>query len=212
MQEHIKQLPSWAQLNDGVDPERGLSNMSATSRDFGGRDGRVGVSDQVATAESKMILELVKDVPSKTQSIFDMHTLKCIAYLHESMNWLADTLERVAQCLEGGDHRQLAQFWEEVGPVVDEDLIASEGYTIPPIIATTVTEAQISAIRGTATKYRAIAFACLATLRLEIRVHCLHYLMPVFRKSSHVCSAEQIEEADAQVSVGDLAIVPFVEF
>jgi exocyst complex component 4 len=198
MQQHMKSLPCWAQLKEGVDQDRGLSAQSTGSYDAR-ESSRSGFREQVETDESALILELIHDVPTKDESIFDMHTIKCIAYLHESMNWFAETLEQVALCLEAGDHRGLSQLWEHVGPVVDEDLLAAEGHNVPDIIASTVTESQISAIRATASKYHAIAFACLATLRLELRVHCLHYLMPVFRKSSHVCSAEQIEEADAQV-------------
>lgn len=40
---------------------------------------------------------------------------------------------------------------------------------------------------------------CLVTLRLDLRLHCLYFLLPAIRKSSYVCTAEQIEEADAQV-------------
>jgi len=200
MQEHLKRLPCWIRLEDGRGHERGASVTSivSTGHHEAGAGG-LGESERLEGAESELLLSLIRDVPAKDESIFNLHTIKCIAYLHESMNWFADTLEKVADCLASDDHRGLSQLWVDVGPVVDEDMLATPDTEIPRIISSRVTSDQILEIRSVAGKYHQISFACLATLRLELRVHCLHYLMPVFRKSSHVCTAEQIEEADAQV-------------
>lgn len=147
-------------------------------------------------AETDLLLQIVGDrFPTKTDIISDSAKLKSIAYMHESLHWFANQVGWVAECLKNNRKADLASVWPDDGPVVGELLEDEDASTV----LSTVGPEQIDKLAVLAAEFLGVAESCLITLRLELRVHCLHFLLPALRKSSYQCTADQIEEADPQV-------------
>ena len=153
--------------------------------------------DGVGSApETDLLLTIVGDrFPTKTDIISDSAKLKSIAYMHESLHWFANQVGWVAECLKNDRKADLASVWPDDGPVVGELLEDEDTSTV----RSTVGPEQADKLTALAAEFLGVAESCLITLRLELRVHCLHFLLPTLRKSSYQCTADQIEEADPQV-------------
>eukprot|EP00041_Stephanoeca_diplocostata_P024353 m.615616 g.615616 ORF g.615616 m.615616 type:complete len:971 (-) comp22508_c1_seq5:305-3217(-) len=176
------------------------SATTATSPDSPGRD-----RQRAKTArESKLLMRQVTSAGplEKGDVMTDMHMVKCVAHLHESTCWLANQIDTVARCLKSRDHVGLARIWTIVGPVLEENLNHTahvDGDAAADAIVSVADQTQVDNIQQLAADLMTSSNTCLVTLRLDLRLHCLYYLLPAIRKSSYVCTAEQIEEADAQV-------------
>ena len=133
----------------------------------------------------------------KGDIITDPHTLRSLANMHESLHWFADQVSAVARALVAKRPARLSTMWQDVGPVVaapDHNTVYSSRIT------EIIDDTQIETLQGLADGFRRISDSCLILLRLELRCHCLMYLLPAVRKSNYVCTLDKIEP-DPQVVV-----------
>ena len=133
----------------------------------------------------------------KGDILTDPHTLRSLANMHESLNWFADQVSAVSRALVAKKPARLSTMWQDVGPVVaapDNNTVYSSHIT------DMIDDSQIEKLQELADGFRQISESCLILLRLELRCHCLMYLLPAVRKSNYNCTVDKIEP-DLQVVV-----------
>eukprot|EP01137_Pigoraptor_chileana_P015014 Opistho-2@70385 len=113
--------------------------------------------------------DLLGDEPvRKTNVILDTGTLKIVAHIHESMEWLAARLAASVDAIE-----------RTPVPVIAAD-------AEPPA-------ADLGPVRAIVRDLQELASSCLRVLRIEIHCHCHHFLLPAVQKSNHMCEGEAVE-------------------
>lgn len=152
------------------------------------------------SVETAMFLNVIGDrVPSKSDIISDAQKVKSIAYLHESLHWFSGQVHWASRCLKTNNGTEVSKVWRYQGPVVSDLFEDEDRVELPSLQMNDGFKEQGIKLAGLAADYSYLAESCLMALRLELRVRCLHFLLPVLRSSSYTCTAEQIEEADPQV-------------
>lgn len=154
--------------------------------------------DSASEHETDLILDLAEEFPvSKGDLITDVHILKSIAIMHESMRWIGIQIVRVVSLVAEDRNTELGNMWTDVGAVVnpavslDPDSSCTEKKRNS--IGSVADSAKPNPIQKIASDFVEMSNVCAVVLRLEIRCHALKYLVPSIRKSKYYCDIEQVE-------------------
>eukprot|EP00054_Salpingoeca_dolichothecata_P018133 m.110976 g.110976 ORF g.110976 m.110976 type:complete len:993 (-) comp22748_c0_seq2:23-3001(-) len=140
-------------------------------------------------SEKELLLDLIGDNLIETEDILvETNTLKALAAMHESMQWLGDQIATVAKRLSSNPAR-LASLWPHTGPTTSVSFVGGGVATVTE----NVPHASIEKMFSMAEEFNQLAESCLIVLRLDLRVRGLKFLLPALRKSNYCCDIDAIE-------------------